>query len=225
MNLNLERFGDELQKEIVVYSFLNKILISNLTWEERVYNALLYSGVSPEDIEWTPGSHKSGKDIGVYNLSFSCKSMVTERGVASLSSFRTTTFETLEDKIDFIDNSGKNFSHYLIAARTHGEDSLIYRAYMIDANYIRASKYEWEETYGKTKRNLGKFTGWQTNYVDGIKLKIAHNMSDQLWIYMDTNGLYNDDGVRVLTEVSIKHQYLGAYWKSYRDGVLNARRK
>ena len=219
MDLNLERFGNELKKEIVLYSFLNKILISNLTWEERVYNSLIYYGVDPKDIFWNPGSHKSGKDIEVYNYSFSCKSMVAERGIAILSSFRTTTHNTIEDKIDFIDNHGKNFSHYLIAARTKEENSLKYIAYMIDADYVKASNYDWEETYGKQRKNSGKFTGWQTNYLDGIKLKIAHSMSDQLWIYMDINRLNDDNGVKVLTEISINYDFLGSYWKFYRDGL------
>ena len=224
MEINFEEFSNELKKEIKTYSFLNKIPLTNLAWEERVYNALSYSGIDEKHILWTPGSHKSGKDIDVYDkYFFSCKSMVTENGVARLSSFRTTSFNTIEEKINFIDNKGKNFTHYLIVARTDTKDALKYKAYMIDADYIQASKYEWNETFGKIKRNLGKFTGWETPYVDGIKLKIARNMSDQLWIHMDTNNFHCESGIKTLTEVSVEHKYIGQLWKNYRDGVLNVR--
>ncbi len=226
MDINLNKFGYELGKEIILYSFINQIPITSLAWEERVYNALIYSDVDNKDIIWIPGSHKSGKDIDVYNkYAFSCKSMVAYRGIASLSSFRTTSFNTLEDKINFIDNKGKNFTHYLIIARTYTKNYLKYIAYMIDANYILASKYEWEETFGKKKKNLGKFTGWQTTqYTDGIKLKIIRSMSDQFWIYMDTNNFYENENVKILSEVSIEKKYIGKYWKFHRDGVLNARK-
>jgi len=213
MDIDFTKFSEELEREIISYSLINKIPITNLSWEERVVNALIQSGVHISDIEWKPGSHKSGKDINVYEYGFSCKSMTTDKnGVAALSSFRTTTFNTLEDKIDFIDNGGKNFTHYLVIARRELTNHLRYKTYMIDANYIKASEFDWAETFGKQRRNQGELTGWETQYRNGLQLKIARKMSDQLWIYLDTDRLSDVEGVRVLTETLIRYDQIGRKW-------------
>ena len=224
MDINFALFSEELEKEIISYSLTNKIPITNLSWEERVVNALVGSGINLSDIEWKPGSHRSGRDIMVYNYGFSCKSMTTDdNGIAALSSFRTTTFNTLAEKIEFIDNGGKNFSHYLVIARRELVNHLRYKTYMIDANYIQASEFDWTETFGKQRHNHGTSTGWETGYRNGLRLKIARKMSDQLWIYLDTDRLHNAGGVRVLTENLIKYDQIGYYWNEVRGHILNVR--
>lgn len=224
MDINFTLFNEELEKEIISYSLTNKIPITNLSWEERVVNALVQSGVDLSDIEWKPGSHKSGRDIRVYDYGFSCKSMsANNKGIAALSSFRTTTFNTLAEKINFIDNGGKNFSHYLVIARRELTNHLRYKTYMINANYIQASEFNWTETFGKQTRNCGESTGWKTEYRDGLRLKIARKMSDQLWIYLDTDKLHDVGGVRVLTETLIRYDQIGRYWNEIRGHILNVR--
>jgi len=213
--VNFKKFKRELRKEIVFYSLLNKIPITNITWEERVVNALNYSGT--ENVLWTPGSHQSGKDIKTPNYSFSCKSMFEKRGIARLSSFRTTTYPTIEEKINFIDNIGKNFTHYLIISRANFKKHLRYRVYMIEANYICAKNFNWDSYYSKNKR----FLGWETDYINGLKLKIVKNMSAQLWIYIDVNDLKDNSCVRLLVDVSIYYKNLGICWKENRDRGKN----
>jgi hypothetical protein len=216
MDINFEKFKEGLRKEIIVYSFLNKIPITSFAWEERVYNALVFSGIDDKSIIWTPGSHKSGADINIGDkYSFSCKSMITKRNIVRISSFRTTSFKTLEDKIHFIDNKGKNFTHYLVITRTYFKHRLRYAVYMIDANYIQASMYDWKETFGKDS----KFTGWKTKFVNGIMLKIKRGLSDQLWISININNFYKDAGIKLLTEVSIENEFISHLWNNYRDGI------
>jgi hypothetical protein len=150
--------------------------------------------------------------------------MTTDKnGVAALSSFRTTTFDTLAEKIAFIDNGGKNFSHYLVIARREMVNHLRYKTYMIDANYIQASEFDWNETFGKQSRNRGQLTGWETQYRNGLRLKIAKKMSDQLWIYLDTDELHNAGGVSVLTETLIRYDQIGRLWNDIKGHILNVR--
>jgi hypothetical protein len=51
-------------------------------------------------------------------MSFSCKSAVLKNGVLSISSYRTTKYKTLAEKLDYHDSTeAKPFSHYAIVVR------------------------------------------------------------------------------------------------------------
>lgn len=152
-------------------------------WEEMVVNAFKKSGFHPG---WDPGSHQPGMDITLpmLGMAVSCKSaQVSGTKIKKLkfSSFRTTQFKTLEEKIDYFDGVGKNFSHYLIIAREECDRFRGYTVWLIDSSHIKASEFKWQ---------LMK-SGWKTKERYGFTMRISKSMSDQFWISVDLRYLQN----------------------------------
>lgn len=216
--LNLETFGRKLEEEIFAFSHMSRATISGLIWEERIFNALLIMDLEPK---WKMGSHNSGMDIEVCDYKFSAKSQRIKNKTFDFSSFRTTEFEELEDKLCFIDGDGKNFTHYLILSKKELKNIIIYRIFLIEADFIQASNFTWYETFGKRKKNIGKPTGWATNIENGIQLKISKKMSDQLWICIDKDKMLNQDKVELLGSVEIDRKDIGSKWIDYKEQVFN----
>lgn len=218
--LNFEEFGKNLIEEVVAFSHVSCATISGVVWEERIVNALLAMGLEPK---WKMGSHRSGTDIEVLDFKFSVKSQKIEKGIFTLSSFRTTKFKKLEEKIYFIDNPGKNFTHYLILSQEVNKDDITYLVYMVDADFIKASDFEWKCTLGKTEKTMKSFMGWETKWKNGVQLRIVKSMSDQLWVYIEKERLENNDKVKVLGSASVSKNDIGDCWVYYKEQVFNVR--
>lgn len=218
--LNYEIFGKNLIEEVVAFSHISCATISGIIWEERIVNALVAMDLSPK---WKMGSHRSGTDIEILDLKFSGKSQKAERDIFLFSSFRTTKFKKLEEKIYFIDNPGKNFTHYLILSQEISKDDIIYIIYMIEADFIKASDFEWKCTQGKTEKTIKMFMGWETKWKDGVQLRIVKSMSDQLWIYIEKERLINNDKVKILGSATIKKSDIGSSWLYCKEQVFNVR--
>lgn len=197
---------DNIKSAILQHSGHSVLPLQAERWEEIVVNAFKKQGYHPG---WDPGSHKSGVDITLplLGMSVSCKSAKVEgKRVKRLnfSSFRTTTLETLEEKIEFFDGDGKNFSHYLIIARDGCDRFRKYTVWLIDANHIKASDFDWEESK----------SGWKTKERYGFKMYVQKKMSHQFWVSMDLRYLQNHakhkpHEVRVLFEVILDRRELG----------------
>lgn len=215
--LDLKKLGQKLKEEISAFSNISGVTISGLLWEERIVNALKSMDLDPK---WKMGSHRPGTDIEINSLKFSAKSQKIDGEVFLFSSFRTTKLKTLKEKIYYIDNPGKNFTHYLILSHEDFKDKIIYRVFLIEANFIKASDFSWKEKMGKTARTSGRLMGWETNYKNGIKLKITKNMSDQLWIYIDKKELDSHKKVIKLCQVVVKKDKIGSKWLKHKKQLL-----
>tara|TARA_B100000575_G_scaffold36630_1_gene24662 strand:+ start:87 stop:764 length:678 start_codon:yes stop_codon:yes gene_type:complete len=206
--LNKNALGKAIKQEIINHSGCNRFPIKGEQWEEISVRALQSVGLNAE---WKAGSHGSGADIWLANLNqgISNKSgkitrtKSTGKYELSISSYRTTKYKTLEEKLDFFDGDGKNFKNYLILTREEDENTRKYKVIFIDASKITAKKLKWSVKTGKTSKQ----TGWSgVNKNLGIKMNIVKSMSDQFWIYLDLNKF---KGAETLAEVSIPMDKLG----------------
>jgi hypothetical protein len=168
-------------------------------WEERLSYAFNDANF-PND--WQPdGNHKPGIDFSLDNepMSFSCKSAVLKNGVLSISSYRTTKYKTLAEKLDYHDSTeAKPFSHYAIVVRDMSNKKQV--CIIIDKNYINAKELSWKEsrsTRGKTKGNINGWGGTSNK----LSMKIQKSMSDQFWYYLDWRELVASDMCTVVCEV------------------------
>ena len=204
-----KRLGSLLEEKIESYSGCMQFPIKGELWEEISVRALEAAGML---VEWDAGSHSSGADIWLSGLNegISSKSgkitrtKTTGKHELSISSYRTTKYETLLEKLDFFDGPGKNFKNYLLLSREEDEKNKIrnYRCVLIDADKVTAGHLTWAQKFGRT----GKMTGWAgENKKLGIRMLIQKAMSDQFWIYLDLNKF---DGAEVLAEVSIPYEKL-----------------
>jgi len=200
--------GKAMRQEIINHSGCNIFPIKGEQWEEISVRSLRAAG---SKVEWKAGSHGSGADIWLTDLNqgISNKSGKITRTKSSgkyelsISSYRTTKYKTLEEKVEFFDGDGKNYGYYLILTREENKNIRKYKVLLIDASKITARKLKWSVKTGKT----GKQTGWSgINESLGIKMHIMKSMSDQFWIYLDLNKF---EGTETLAEVSIPVDKLG----------------
>jgi hypothetical protein len=193
-----------LEDGIVRYSGCLKFPIKGEIWEEISVAALEAAGM---EVGWEAGSHSSGADIWLSDLNegISSKSgkitrtKSTGKHELSISSYRTTKYPTLKEKLDFFDGDGKNFKNYLVITREEDKKNKVrkYSVVLIDATFVNASNLLW----------TGKGTGWNGQDTgSGVKMKIQRSMSDQFWIYLDLNKF---NGLETLVEVSIPYDQLG----------------
>lgn len=212
---NWEKLGVNLKEEILAFSGALTFPIKAEMWEELISRHTM----DPMGITniWEAGSHKQGSDIDLPNedYSFSVKSAKVGgvyKQKMSISSFRTTKHETLKEKLDFIDGSGKNFSHYFVLAREEDKKKSLrnYEALIIPGDLFAANDLTWESTKSgwASKEKFGGELGYE--------MKIQKKMSDQLWIYCDYKKLKDDPRVKVLFSVSIPYDELGKTHKLIR---------
>lgn len=151
---------------------ISQVPINADRWEEFIAICLKHMGKSPK---WNLGSHKSGADIWIPELSISAKAGKIVNGCLIISSYRLTTFDTIDEMKRFIDE-GKNFDVYLCCARNESKTGRTYSVYLVDADLIEASKLKWVQTKN----------GWEAESPEGIVLKIVKKMSNQLWMTIPT---------------------------------------
>jgi len=144
-------------------------------WEEVLFQTFQECGY--ENVEWRPHTHGRGKDIDVNDIRISCKGgqIVNKRfkdGIKkclSLSSHRTTSQKTLEEKLDVISEKLVDIYFCLANPNPKDKDNLKYKLYIFDAKILNFRGLEWEEKKGGWKAT-GKFLA-----------RIEKSMSHQLW--------------------------------------------
>jgi len=205
---NWEKLGKHLKEEVLSFSGAYTFPIKAEMFEELISRHTM----DPMGIgnTWDAGSHKQGSDIDLpdEDYSFSVKSAKiagVHKRKMSISSFRTTSHKTLEEKLDFIDGAGKNFSHYFVLAREEDKKKSLrnYEAFIIPGSFFTANGLTWGNSN----------SGWQSKErYDGelgYEMKIQKKMSDQLWIYCDYEKMKNDPRVKFLFSVSVSYDELG----------------
>ena len=209
----MERF--ESYSGIIRYPIKGEVL------EELLTQAFEAAGLVAN---WNMGSHSPGSDISMvskngHKISLSVKSALI-KGVhkkkMSISSFRTTKYKTLEEKLDYFDGPGKNFDYYLVLARMEDKNEKRtgfreYILYLMESDFIQAKDMVWKEVS----------SGWQTERCkNGHDIKIQKAMSDQFWIYLNYGKLQENDKVHKLGHCKIPVEQLGKTHKLvYNDKV------
>lgn len=126
--------------------------------------------------EWKKGGHQPGIDIDVYDEdSYSVKSGKETTNQIKISSSRTTTYKTLEEKINFYKNVENTFTKYFLFSKKETDLNLRYTIYIIPKEKISIDNIEWKDSnnwQGEDKEN---------NYY----FSIVESMSHQIWITLN----------------------------------------
>jgi len=178
-----------IKNQIIKWNSFSMFPLKGELWEERLANAFADAGISND---WKPdGNHKPGVDFGLDDkpFSYSCKSGVLKNGILSISSYRTTKYKTLSEKLDYHDSpTAKPFTHYAVLVRDMDNKEQV--CIFIDKDYISAQSLSWHPTTSTKGKNKGKVNGWAGSS-ESITMKIQKSMSDQFWYYINWNDLIN----------------------------------
>jgi len=174
------------------YHLVNNDPIKESPWEDVNTIVLEASGFPVADK--ANGSHKSGSDLtcalgGFSNKSTQYDGVKQTKDAFKISSYRLTTVcsdktpGAIADVLAEIQRR-KNFAYYSIIVRDESPKEIQYDWFLIPADFpaFNPASYTWTPKVGKTGRNKGAVTGWETNVVDGSSMSISFSMSSQLWM-------------------------------------------
>lgn len=172
-------FIDYLQENLKKYQGILSFSVKGMIWEEIFIGAAKKANLT--DIVWQPNSHGRGADVTINGIRFSMKTGSEEKSYFKMSSYRTKTQETIEEKVDLFIEDSNNFDYYLFLTKDTKSDKnyLKYTLYTFPAQYCNYKDFQFSET---AKR-------WFTEKVDGIRFIIPKSMSDQLWVYIDKDKM------------------------------------
>jgi hypothetical protein len=179
---NINKISKFIKNRINEWNNFSKFPLKGELWEERLSYAFDDAGISNN---WVPdGNHKAGVDFSLnkHPFSYSCKSAVLKDGILTISSYRTTKYKTLKEKLDYHDSiDAKPFTHYAILVRDMDNKQQI--CIFIDKDYVNAKPLSWDESIAIRGKNKGKVNGWQGSN-NLMHMKIQKSMSDQFWYYL-----------------------------------------
>ena len=185
--------GENFAKCIGGYHLLNNDPVKETPWED--INAIILGASGYPVTSQSNGSHKPGGDLSCSLGCFSNKSTHYKTGNSSfdISSYRLTTVCSDKNTGEIGEiiseiNKRKNFGYYSIIAREETDHQILYDWYLIPSDFpaFNPASYEWRPKLGKSGKNKGDITGWETVPApNGSSMSITFSMSSQLWIYVN----------------------------------------
>jgi len=173
-------FEDMLKKHHQIY----RIPVKAEAWED-----LADQVINKEKSNFIPFNHSTGHDLNFEleksNFSSQLKTGTIKDNKLIFSSHRLGRFETLEEKIEFLDNV--NYDSFLFLSRNDSEIwDKNYFIYYIDKKITNYTSLKWKEIIGKKGKYKNRISGLEGVSEDGkIKCKITKSMSHQLWVEID----------------------------------------
>lgn len=163
-----EEYQTFIINQIKLHHSIYKTPIDGIYFEELINNGLKHFGI---ETDWNPldKSHKQGVDICGYSL----KTCRIKSKKFSITSFRTTSQKTLEDKINYINNIGTEIDGYVVCMKEFSQKT----------NYIKYHIYQFDHGIDFLDINNYKFEQITTGYsgvYNGTTAKITYSMSHQL---------------------------------------------
>lgn len=185
----------QIEEKIKLHHQLYRFPVKAELWED-IFDQCI-NGI---DSNWNVGGHDVGTDVvsekdgtGYQNKGGEINH---KKRTITWSGHRTTSHETLQDKIDFI--SKKHCDEYVMLARDKKDwkkGNKIYYLINFKSSLIDYSKLKWSETFSKN----GKLTGWVgTSDKLPYSAKISLSMSAQLWTTCDIDYLENMEKISIL---------------------------
>jgi hypothetical protein len=174
---------EEIKQRIHDHHKLYRLTIKGEYWEDIFSQAILSTNGKSD---WTPDrTHMIGKDQicsweSYENVRISNKSglYTISSGTLKISGSRSTTYETLEEKIQHFSNKQEDF--YSCLATSSLKKDKNYYLFFFDSKLLDYDKVEWNPTYDKTDKQ----TGWKA-VTDRYTAWIKKNLSDQLWTHIN----------------------------------------
>lgn len=163
-----EEFQNQIIQNIKDHHSIYTTPIDGIYFEEIINNGLRKFKI---DTDWDAldKSHKQGVDVCGYSL----KTCRLQANKFSITSFRTTSQKTLEDKIQYINNIGNDIDGYVVCIKQFNKKNreLKYWIYQFDhgVDFLDISNYDMKEAT----------CGYAGTYKD-FKAKITFSMSHQL---------------------------------------------
>lgn len=170
-----------IEKNIKSFHNLLSQPITGTIWEEILSKSFTEIGHSTT---WKPdNSHKVGEDMRIISLEnsrISCKSgVITHNRTHKLgecvqfSSSRTTSFKTLEEKLQHLSKSHYDY-HFMLSKKDKFDGT--YKLLIIKADNCNVGDLEWEQNKN------GKPDDYVTKVGGPFKATITGSMSGQLWV-------------------------------------------
>jgi len=170
-----------IEKNIKSFHTLLSQPITGTVWEELLSTSFTQIGY---ETTWKPdNSHKVGEDMRIISLEnsrISCKSGVIKYNkthklgeCVQFSSSRTTSFKTLEEKLEHLSKSHYDY-HFMLSKNDKFDGT--YKLLIIKASDCNVGDLEWESNKnGKADDYVSKVGG-------PFKATITGSMSGQLWV-------------------------------------------
>jgi hypothetical protein len=170
---------EEIKQRIIKHHELYDSKISSILWEEILYKSLIKNNLKSE---WNMGGHGVGTDVKCEDISISCKSGVIKGKKIkklNISSYRTTSLKTIEEKVNYLDQKHEDIIFSLV---NHNNE---YKIYVFVQPQV--GQLLWKETKGQWK-SIDSNT-WN-------EFKISKSMSDQFWMNLSLDH-WNMWGVKI----------------------------
>ena len=183
MNLSEETLN-QIESKIQQHHQIYRIPVKAESWEDLADQA-----INGEKTEYKPFNHNIVFDLNLTvdsnHYKSSLKAGVIKGDRLHFSSHRLGRFESLDDKINFLDNV--EYDNFLFLSRN---DNTIwdktYHILSLDSKLITYRDLNWVEELGKRGKYKSTVSSWVgTSNGGNIKCKIVKAMSHQLWVDID----------------------------------------
>jgi hypothetical protein len=171
---------DEIKERIKKHHELYDNKVSSTLWEEILHKSFLKNSLKSN---WNMNGHGAGTDVKCEDISISCKSGVIKGKKIkklSISSYRTTSLKTIQEKVNYLDEKHED----IIFSLVHDEQK--YKIFVFIQPKV--SDLCWVETKGQWKA-VDKDNTWN-------EFKISKSMSDQFWMNLSMDH-WNKWGIKI----------------------------
>lgn len=161
-----ENVINEIKERIRKHHELYDNKVSSTFWEEILHKSFLINNLKSS---WNMNGHGAGTDVKCEDISISCKSGVIKGKKIkklSISSYRTTSLKTIQEKVNYLDEKHEDIIFSLV------HDGQKYKIFVFIQPKV--SDLSWSETKGQWKA-VDKDNTWN-------EFKISKSMSDQFWM-------------------------------------------
>jgi hypothetical protein len=170
IDLNIAKFKKNLELHHDLYPEIpldNKLL-------ESIFERSLFG-----DVKHDTGSHSIGYDLIVSNKKISVKSgkYKSNRNLLIFSSHRTTSHNTIEEKVKFIDEDHFDYQ-YNFAKVDDWKKTKAYKLIVFKKEQLKVGELNFEKND----------SGWLGEN-DNIRVSIKEKMSDQVWYTINLNKI------------------------------------
>jgi hypothetical protein len=193
-----KEFKDNLEKVMRRFFLVSNLDMTGLVFEERIDFTLArcgyFSGLSM-------GSHSSDSDIAGFSLKGNVIKRTKNSLSTSITSYRTTSHKTIEDKIDYIKTQNSKECGYLVSLREDKINSINYKVYLFEngVDFLDIENYSFKKTKNGYKGTSSLFSSAAT---------ISSSTSDQLiFTNIDVEQFSKNDKITLLLDyIKIKVQ-------------------
>jgi len=178
---NMNNLVMKIKKNVKMYHTIIRQPITGTIWEEILTNSFSDIGHATT---WKPdNSHKVGEDMRLVDFTesrISCKSGVLKNNrshnlgsCVEYSGSRTTSFKTLEEKLEHLSKSHCDY-HFMLSKKDKFDGT--YKLIIIKSDMCNVKDLEWKPNKNK---KIGDYVSDQGG---DFKAEIRESCSGQLWV-------------------------------------------